>query len=318
MKIWLFITLGLLLFISFVSAQDTLSGLEQRYNEQEDKIDWISRNLSWLIYQYEAIDEKFLEYYNMTVGATNAIASKWLEHQTIILWIFALIIAIWSIYISIKVNEHYQKTIEAKNKSEVILEKVEELKWRIDNNSELIYKKMLDAETDYIFSKLQKEPLDIENFFRQLVTRNLDLKYYQKLEELLNYFDTNSLNTKKFRCLQIIFQHFPEKLIASNNLDMWNYFINHNKELIEAAFASEVEKSLTTMAQYIITINEDIYNNRYSEYLQELNVQKVLEKNNYTLLHKIYKTFLDHNKEDLFQEICSNISLDHTIVTNVW
>jgi hypothetical protein len=102
------------------------------------------------------------------------------------------------------------------------------------------------------------------------------MKYYKEFENLFNVLSAN--DGDQFNCSTLIFQHFPSKLLLSNDPSIRNFFRDHNKSIMNSAYKDEINNSIKQMTFTLIKNPEDIYKNRYSEYLLELQNQELLEK----------------------------------------
>lgn len=344
--LWLFISL---LCLSNLVVFWTTSGvdLSQKIDQQNIKIETISNELSWFKGEYKNITQ---QYKNISDLSSNII-DKWLARQSQILAIFAFLITIIWIALSIIIDRYYMKVKDIKTNSEVIhkatedihiatkkifsimeneigivektaividnsLKEVKNIQEEIEKYPDKIYQKIINEETKYIFKRLNDYPEDIHNFFSKLATREIDWGYYTDILNLFNNENVQENPDLKISYMTLIYQHFYEKIFTTEDEEIWKNFIVLWWSVFRSCFPKELEDISIALWTIVMLHSNTTYKQRYSEYIQKLNETWILSKKDNNLYKKIYNTFINQWKKDLFVEICNNVSLDPSFLEN--
>lgn len=300
-KLLIFVLLCWIPFVYWATGDniDFKNQLEVQ-NKQIEDLRTENRNLEY------KIKDQFYEYYNKTIDSANSINDKWLSIQSNILAFFSIIVAVvWILLFYVNIIFNKIKT----NKEEVdrVLDETKKIKEYVDNNPWIIYEKILEEETRYIFERLENNPEHILNFFSKLTTRKkLDFKYFEKLKNLY----LNSVIQKKWNYLILLLQYFFCNVFLEE--DLWNAFINH-PTIIRSFFKKEAEDISFEISHVFISNNlyeDEKCRLRLSDFFKKLFKNRQFgDENKILLKNEVIKIFEKENKKEIIDKILSDNNL---------
>ena len=292
-------------------------------DQQDQRIENISNDLSLFKNEYKNINQRYKDIADLSSN----IIDKWLNRQSLILWLFSSIITIIWIILWVIINSYYKKVKDIKidseeilkdmkkwlfdcknylsesegylQKSENILKETEEIQKEIENYPDKIYERILNAETKYMFDRLKKYPKDISNFFTKLATRQIPNNYFTDFKNGRNI-------TQDYNYIILSYQHMPSEIFLSDD-EYWKAFIQEINNVINCAYDIEIEfSSKEILREYIKDTPK--HENRFKEYLIWLIKNKKIEGDLYDSLMNSLETAEQKGKlSTLIREIKDSI-----------
>ncbi len=194
--------------------------------------------------------------------------------------IFGVIIAIFSIGLSIYVSRIEKNVKNMKSDNEQLLQKniqikqdLEALSEKITKDSTGLYKIIRNEDSNHILDRLISVPEDIDNLFSSLASRDLEKEHFPKLKEA--FLQLKSEDDGYTDYLTLFFQHFSDLSLLDK--DIKPKFLDSLDGKFEIAFKNDVIKSA----------------NDYFNAITELSISKSISDINKYILALCKSTFKD-------------------------
>lgn len=253
-----------LIFFLFILCQIEVEGRmkNENFGSLQNEIGRLKEEINDLksrqVYQSEQINNQT----GMLDTAFDGISAE-LSASSYFIGIFGIIIAIFSVGLSIYVAriESNVKTMRSDNetllqKNIQIKEDLELLSEKITKDSKGLYKLVRNEESNHMIERLISVPEDIANLFSSLASRDLEKEHFHKIKEAFIQLDETSEYYLEY--LKLIFQHFSDLAILDENIKP--KFMKELGYLFSSAFKNDAVKSANDYFNAIIerTINKSI------------------------------------------------------------
>ncbi len=182
--------------------------------------------------------------------------------------IFGIIIAIFSIGLSIYVARIEKNVKAMKTDSELLLQKniqikqdLEALSDKITKDTTGLYKLIRNEESNQMINRLISVPEDIHNLFSNLASRDLEKEHFPKIKEA--FLQLNEKDNGYSVYLTLLFQHFSD--LSFIDPEIKPKFLKSLPDSFSNAFKNDVLKSVSdffnatlqvTLTKSISEINE--------------------------------------------------------------
>jgi len=193
--------------------------------------------------------------------------------------------------------------------------------------NEKLYLGILKAETEYIISRLQKVPEDIDNLFTKLVSRPLLRSHYASLKSSYMSLKNRHDSPAQFildRYLLVIFQHFAGLGLLDD--DISSDLEGRYSIIMRGCFRCDVEKSTGDIIEACIDNNLSDHKDKLLKYCQALKnsqyrgsvckiiYNKLISKENRFLFYEIINvgTDIDKIKIDYGKLVINDYEADAT------
>lgn len=259
----------------------------------KDNIDSLKNELTMLKQQLNEVKER-QNYQNEQInGQTGMIdtafdgVSAELSSSSNFIGIFGIIIAIFSVGLSIYVSRIEKNVKAMKTDSEFLLQKNIQIKLDLEALSEKmtkdtagLYKLIRNEESNQMIDRLISVPEDIHNLFSNLASRDLEKEHFPKIKEA--FLQLNDEDDGYSDYLIILFQHFSD--LSFIDKDLKQKFLDSLPDNFDHSFTNDVLKSVTDFFNAIIQLS-------ISKSITEINVYVAsLCKSQFAENEKVYFT----------------------------
>ncbi|MBI2257920.1 MAG: hypothetical protein HYU67_03365 [Flavobacteriia bacterium] len=259
-KLILFFILIIISNYSDAKPKTSIDSLEKEVSNLKEEITEIKSRQQ---YQGEQINGQT----GMLDTAFDGVSAE-LSASSNFIGIFGIIIAIFSIGLSIYVARIEKNVKAMKTDSELLLQKniqikqdLEALGDKITKDTTGLYKLIRNEESNQMIDRLISVPEDIDNLFSNLASRDLEKEHFPKIKEAFLQLDEKDDGYSAY--LTLFFQHFSD--LSFMDLDIKPKFLKSLPDNFSNAFKNDVLKSVSdffnatlqmTIAKSISEINQ--------------------------------------------------------------
>jgi hypothetical protein len=165
--------------------------------------------------------------------------------------IFGILIAVFSIGLSIYVSRIAKNINSMKSDNEILLQKniqikndLESLSDKITKDSDGLYKLIRDEESKHLIQRLISVPEDVCNLFGILASRELEKEHYEPIREGFNQIkDIDEDDEYKHMYLSLFFQHFSDLALLDDEIKP--IMLDDLDNIFSMAFKNDTIKSIS-------------------------------------------------------------------------
>ena len=202
--------------------------------------------------------EKLLSYIDRTnkiVDTGSNSVSNQLSTASYILGIIGVLLLLLALYFN-RVDARLRKidtqVTEKLGEIKVIQEKVDKVKFDIENNPKKLFNQMQDQEVQYILGKVEASPSIFKTYYSRLMSLEINERFFDRFSSLIPILNSNDISIKteideeaKVKFNIFMYYHFPIKTVLaseyllarftqsepSRRQDYFNYVIENHADL---------------------------------------------------------------------------------------
>lgn len=231
---------------------------------KSDNIDSLKNEVMSLRIELQELGDK-QEYQDNQINSQTSMldtafdgVSSQLSASSFFMGIFGIIVAFFSIGLSVYVSRIEKNVKGMKTDNELLLQRniqikqdLEELSEKITKDTSGLYKLIRNEESNHMIDRLISVPEDIGNLFSNLASRDLEKEHFPKLKDAFMQLRRGEEGYSDY--LTIFFQHFSDLSIL--DIDIKPKFMASLDDNFERAFKNDIVKSVNDFFTAILKVS---------------------------------------------------------------